>query len=244
MNDADDKKLMMMLDEAESDLEDALHLIKQSGSVSHDYCCYHLRQALEKYFEVLCLSLSKDKPRNSNIEEGRELDKMFEIFPSLEKNRQQIYNLCFFKLPPIRESYVDPESIERANNALKSLVAVRAIIYEILGKKCSQVEIPEIKPLVQEKKDEPAEQEHHASHEYEPVDNDSWTRERSQREDFHYSRSNYHRRERINDERDCRHQGKRFLFCQSCGVKIPRSSQTIRGKIPCPFCGHWLSENF
>ncbi|NOZ01513.1 MAG: hypothetical protein GXP54_06440 [Deltaproteobacteria bacterium] len=204
----DDPRVKSDFEEAEGDMEDARELATRSGGAVMS--AWHAGQAAEKFLRTLAAAADIE------VSVMWDIRRVFEAVRGLADASEMAEVVDV--IAGSGESGAAPPCANHHHRAIAAASRIRRAALRLLGGKV-------------EGEDEPIP---------EPV---SGGRSRSGPHDDSNRQGRPHRGRggpprSGRSERDRRTSFvKTFLICHNCGVRIPRTRQTARGRVPCPLCG-------
>jgi HEPN domain-containing protein len=223
MKPATDPDVKEILDEADEDLADAADLARKAGAMG----MYQAAQAAEKFLSALGVAAGR---RPNPLWDIRKVFESLKEVPELQELAVVVPAIGL-----LAESSTPGKGVgDRVGETLKAARRVRAWVLVLLGALPREaVEEKEAGTGTEQKQKQEQEQEKEKEQEQAQKPQDDHPPSREFRDD-----------RRPVAGRSERERGssfvKLFLLCQQCGVRIPRTRQTARGRIPCPLCGRTM----
>ncbi len=202
-----DPEVMEVREEAEADLEDAVALARTPGGGA--MAVWHAGQAAEKYLRALARTAGRSVPVRLDVKG------VFEAVQDLEG----VADLAgpVESLAGVLKTSGETLSPQCLATAIESARAVRRVVLKAFG-----VEVAPAEPL--------------SLSAPRPEDTGGAERPRGPRSAGQGPKAPRMRDGRSEAERRTSYV-RVFLMCERCGVRIPRTQQTARGRVPCPLCG-------
>jgi len=213
-----DSMVKEAIEEAREDILDAKELARRTGGVQMSL--WHAGQAIEKFLRVVSKTAKLDASALWDSRRVYEVIKDLEGAAELEASVDLIVGL-------VSDSGEGPKPSNRHHMAIAAAERIHVFVLRMLGMDAPEQagKIPE--PIF------PKAPGPSATGESGDKGRDG-TRDRSRHRGSR--RTGRHPRGRSNSY------VKVFLICRACGVRIPQTRQTARGRVPCPMCGRAMNR--